>query len=112
MSVADPLETRPIFTWVIMPNLIAVGTWSNGTSIRAEIRLKKIRSSRPGVVTQHHRVSRVERLPVTSCLLSVVTTGNLVSEINGNFGRKRKIFPPRVFSAPAEGSRWNVATLN
>ena len=54
-------------------------------------------------VTQHHRVSRVERLPVTSCLLSVVTTGNLVSEINGNFGRKRKIFPPRVFNAPAEG---------
>ena len=59
-------------TWVILPNLIAVGTLSNGTSIFTAIRMKKIRSSRPGVVTQNHRVSRVERLPVTSCLLSVV----------------------------------------
>jgi len=26
-----------------------------------------------------------------------------VSEINGNFGRKLQIFPPRVFCAAAEG---------
>ena len=74
VGVADPLETRPLFTWVIMPNLIAVGTWSNGTSIRAEIRLKKIRSSRPGF--QGHSKSSGVTGRTTTCDFLFVVRGN------------------------------------
>jgi len=42
---------------------------------------------------------------MTSYRHSIATTGlsRTVSEINGNFGRKSQIFPPRVFCASAEG---------
>ena len=56
------------------------------------------------------QLSRIDPPPTTSCWCSIATMGlsRTVSEIDDNFSRKSKIFPPRVFCAPRwRGSPWN-----
>jgi len=93
-GVSDPLETPT------SPQVLPRQIWSFW--VKRLVR-KLRRSSGFHGHSRSLKPARIDRLPMTSCERSTVTTGlsRTASEIKGNVCKK--ISPPRVFSAPAEG---------